>query len=106
MRDLWEEAELRTSSESLDGGHEAALRPEPPARPPAAQGQGHPGLRLHEVPQSRQSRKSRLESATPPPPSESKHSPWKEASPSRATRSRTSSARPPASVTASAAWAA
>ena len=54
LRNLREEAVVRPQPEPFDGGHEAALQPEPPARPHAAERQGDACLRLHALPQGRQ----------------------------------------------------
>ena len=54
VRSVWEEAQLREPPEPFDGRHEAAFRPEPPARARPPAGQGAACLRLHAVPQGRQ----------------------------------------------------
>src|SRR5581483_11097441 len=60
LRQLRQEACVRTSPLALDGGDEAALQPEPPARPRAAEGRADARLRLHPLPQGRQGAKSGL----------------------------------------------
>ena len=56
--DLREETELRPQPEPLDGGDEAPLQPESPARPRPPEGQGDARLRLHALPQGRQGHQS------------------------------------------------
>ena len=51
---LREEARLRQQPKPLDGRHEAAVQPEPPAGPDDARRQGDARLRLHALPQGRQ----------------------------------------------------
>ncbi len=60
VRNLRKEAVLRSQPEPFDGGHEAALRPEPPARPRAPRRTGHTRVRLHPLSQGGQSRKGSL----------------------------------------------
>src|SRR5439155_5652827 len=59
MRDLWEEALVRPQPEPFDGGHEAALRPEPPACPPEARREGDARLRVYALLEERPRGKSR-----------------------------------------------
>jgi SAM-dependent methyltransferase len=58
LRRLREEAVLREQPEPLDGGDEAPLQPEPPARPRPARREADARLRLHALPQGRQGRES------------------------------------------------
>src|SRR5215510_714945 len=60
MRDLREETVLRPQPEPLDGGHEAALQPQPPARTRPARRQGDARVRLHALPQGQQGSEGRL----------------------------------------------
>jgi len=60
MRDLRQEAGVRPSPVALDGGDEAALRPEPPARAHPPQGLADPRVRLHPLPEGRQGAEGRL----------------------------------------------
>src|SRR4029079_5137424 len=60
LRNLREEAVVRSQPEPFDGCHEAALQPEPAARPDAAERQGDACLRLHALPQGRQGHESAL----------------------------------------------
>src|SRR4051812_46119818 len=60
LRNLWKEAELRQPPEPLDGRHAAPLRPEPPARPRPLAGQGPACVRLHAMPEGRESPEGRL----------------------------------------------
>src|SRR5215218_9304756 len=55
------EAELRSQPEPLDGRHEAALRPQPPARAGDPQGRSDARLRLHPVPEGREGPEGSLE---------------------------------------------
>src|SRR6186997_2300489 len=57
---LREEARLRQQPEPLDGRHQAPLQPEPPAGPDDARGQGDARLRVHALPQGRQSHQGDL----------------------------------------------
>ena len=50
LRNLRQEARVRQQPEPLDGGHEAPLQPEPPARARPDQRQGDARLRLHALP--------------------------------------------------------
>jgi hemoglobin len=52
---LREEAGLRQQPEPLDGGHEASVQSEPPAGSHLAARQADPGVRLHSLPEGRQS---------------------------------------------------
>src|SRR5436190_11920787 len=60
LRSLREEAVVRPQPEPLDGGDEAPVQPEPPARPRAARRQGEARVRLHPLPQGRQGAEGRL----------------------------------------------
>src|SRR5438034_10384728 len=54
LRGLRKEALVRAQPEPLDGGDEAAVRAEPPARPRPPRRQSAARLRLHPLPQGRQ----------------------------------------------------
>ena len=112
LRSLREEARLRQQPEPLDGGHEAALQPEPPARPRPAEGQGDAGVRLHPLPQGRQGPEGRSEQQLPACGRGLIQS-WRRllrcrrrsgGSRSRTRRWRTSSAASPPRPTASSGW--
>src|SRR5213076_1822546 len=60
LRRLREEAVLREQPEPLDGGDEATLRPEPPARSRAPRRPRTARICLHPVPEGREGRKSPL----------------------------------------------
>jgi 6,7-dimethyl-8-ribityllumazine synthase len=60
LRDLREETVLRPQPEPFDGGDEAALQPEPPARARPARRQGDARERVHALPQGQQGPKGRL----------------------------------------------
>jgi amino acid efflux transporter len=60
LRDLREEAGLRSPPLALDGGDEAPLRPEPAARPDRARGRADARVCLHPLPEGRQGAEGRL----------------------------------------------
>src|SRR6187551_3270194 len=55
LRSLRESSRVRTQQKPLDGGHEAAVQPEPPARPHSRERGSAPDLRLRPVSQGGQS---------------------------------------------------
>src|SRR5262249_17518144 len=57
---LWQEARVRKQPLALDGRDQAAVQPEPPARPPARQRREEARLRLHPLPQGQQGAEGRL----------------------------------------------
>ena len=59
---LREEARLRKQPKPLDGRHQAPLQPEPAAGPDDARRQGDAGVRVHALPQGRQSHQGDLAS--------------------------------------------
>src|SRR5437588_4754623 len=62
---LRKEALVRAQPEPLDGGDEAAVRAEPPARPRPPRRQGPARLRLHPLPQGWQGAEGSLITAAP-----------------------------------------
>ena len=115
LRHLRQEAVVREQPEPLHGGDPPTLQPEPPegAHPPERRCQAR--LRLHPVPQGRQSPKSRSSRNLSRDPAPSKLAERGAGTPhgavrpragsrSRPTRSRRSSATRPPSATASSAW--
>ena len=82
LRNLREEAFLRPEPEPLDGGDEAALQPEPPARPRLSRREGHAGVEFARA--ASRAEKSRKPSEQPARAGPASNTAWRTAhSPSR-----------------------